>query len=90
MAGEVDEVGQALSKVQAMLDRLTARGQHAAAFEIAKAQFSASVRSSWPANLSAVATAIDKALADGAAALTDDEKAELRAAADVLRRVPHP
>ena len=85
-----DQVGQALSKVQKMLDRLTARGQHAAAFEIARAQFSASVRASWPANLSAVASAIDKAIADGGAALTDDERQELREAAEVLRKVPHP
>jgi hypothetical protein len=87
---EVDVVGEALSKVQKMLDRLTGRGQHAAAFEIARAQFSASMRSSWPANLSAVAAAIDKALADEGAALTAEEREELRGAADVLRRVPHP
>lgn len=85
-----DAVGQALSRVQALLDRLTARGQHAAAFEIARAQFSASVRASWPANLTAVAAAIDKALADAGGALTDDEKQELRAAADLLKNVPHP
>ena len=85
-----DAVGQALARVQALLDRLTARGQHAAAFEIARAQFSASVRASWPANLTAVAAAIDKALADAGGALTDDEKQELRAAADLLKNVPHP
>jgi hypothetical protein len=90
MAGEADVVGEALSKVQKMLDRLTGRGQHDAAFQIARAQFSASVRSSWPANLSAVASAIDKALAEAGTALTDEERDELRAAADVLRRVPHP
>jgi hypothetical protein len=89
MGGDTPEVGKALSTVQALLDRLTARGQHAAAFEIARAQFSASVRASWPANLSAIAVAIDKALADGGAALTPDEVEELRRAADVLRRVRH-
>lgn len=85
-----DVVGRALSRVQALLDRLTARGQHAAAFAIARAQFSASVRASWPANLSAIAGAIDKALADGSAALTEEERDELRGAADLLRSVPHP
>jgi hypothetical protein len=83
-------VGQALTKVQSLLDRLTARGQHAAAFEIARAQFAASVRASWPANLSAVAAAIDKALADGKAVLTAEERDELKEAADILRHVPHP
>ena len=89
MGGDVPEVSKALSVVQSLLDRLTARGQHAAAFEIARAQFSASVRASWPSNLSAVAAAIDKAIADGGAALTDTERDELRRAADVLRRVRH-
>lgn len=89
MGGDVSEVSRALSVVQGLLDRLTARGQHAAAFEIARAQFSASVRASWPANLSAVAAAIEKAVAEGGAALTPAEIEELRGAADVLRRVPH-
>jgi hypothetical protein len=90
MAGEAEVVGEALSKVQKMLDRLTGRGQHDAAFQIARAQFSASVRASWPANLSAVAAAIDRVLAETGVALTDEERGELRAAADVLRRVSHP
>jgi hypothetical protein len=89
VGGQGDVVLQALSKVQALLDRLTARGQHAAAFEIARAQFSASVRASWPANLSAVAATIDQAIASSTV-LTEEEREELREAAAVLRRVRHP
>jgi hypothetical protein len=83
-------VDEALSTVQRTLDRLTQQGQHDAAYEIARAQFSASMRASWPGNLSAVATAIDRALGAGKLPLTDDEREELRRAADVLRAVPHP
>jgi hypothetical protein len=83
-------IGEALSRVQALLDKLTAQGKHKEAFAIARAQFSASVRASWPPNLSAVAAAIDKALADAGDSLTDEDRAELRAAADTLRKVPHP
>lgn len=88
--GEADVVGAALQKVQALLDRLTAEGRHKEAFAIARAQFSASVRASWPGNLSAVAAAIDKALADAGDSLTEADRAELRGAAETLRKVPHP
>jgi hypothetical protein len=88
--GEAEAVGEALARVQALLDKLTAEGKHKEAFAIARAQFSASVRASWPANLSAVAAAIDKALADAGDSLSEEDRAELRGAADTLRKVPHP
>lgn len=87
---EPSAVDQALAVVQRTLDRLTARGQHHAAFEIARAQFAAAVRASWPGNLSSVAAMIDRALGDAKLALADDERDELRRAAEVLRSVPHP
>jgi hypothetical protein len=89
MSGDTEAVTAALQKVQELLDRLTARGQHQAAFEIARAQFSASMRASWPANLSGLATAIEKAIADGGTALSDGEREELRAAVAVLKSVKH-
>jgi transcriptional regulator of acetoin/glycerol metabolism len=89
MSGDSEAVTLALQKVQALLDRLTARGQHEAAFEIARAQFAASMRASWPANLSGLAAAIEKAVADGGTALSDEEREELRAAAQVLKSVRH-
>jgi len=87
---EPSEVDRALAVVQRTLDRLTARGQHDAAFQIARAQFAASVRASWPGNLSSVAAMIDRALGDAKLALADDEREELRRAGEVLRAVPHP
>jgi hypothetical protein len=88
--GEAEAIGEALSRVQALLDKLTAQGKHQEAFAIARAQFSASVRASWPANLSAVATAIEKAVADAGDSLSEEDLAELRGAAETLRKVPHP
>jgi hypothetical protein len=93
MGVDAAAVEGALATVQRVLDALTARagrGQHEAAYEIARAQFAASVRASWPANLSAVAQAIERALADAAVAIPDEERDALRRAADVLRAVPHP
>jgi hypothetical protein len=90
MGGDPKEIEFALATVQRTLDRLTAGGKHAAAFEIARAQFAASVRASWPANLPAVAAAIDRALADEGLSLTDSDRDDLRRAADVLRAVEQP
>jgi len=90
VAADPKAIDLALATVQRALDRLTAGGQHEAAFEIARAQFAASVRASWPANLAALSSALDRALAEGAACLSDGEREELRRAADVLRAVPHP
>jgi len=90
MGVDVSAVDAALATLQRVLDDLTARGQHDAAFQIARAQFSASVRASWPGNLAAVASAIDRALDDPAVAIPAQDRDELRRAADVLRAVPHP
>lgn len=89
MGGEAEAVSQAMQTVQTLLDRLTARGQHQAAFDIARAQFSASMRASWPANLSGLAAAIEKAIGDEGAALTDAEREELKGAVAVLKSVRH-
>jgi hypothetical protein len=92
MGADAMGVEAALAIVQRVLDALTsrgARGQHEAAFDIARAQFSASVRASWPANLSAVAQAIERALAEPGA-IPDEEREALQGAAMVLRSVPHP
>jgi hypothetical protein len=90
MGDDPKAIEDALATVHRTLDRLTSRGQSDAAFEIARAQFSASVRASWPANLSAVAAAIDRALSETTLALTAEEIGELRKAAEVLRTIPHP
>lgn len=78
-----------MATIQRVLDGLTARGKHETAFDIARAQFAASLRASWPANLSGVAQVIEQAIASAGASLTEDERDELRRAAEILRSVPH-
>jgi hypothetical protein len=92
MGRDPKEIEVALATVRRTLDRLVASGggNPETAFEIARAQFAASVRASWPANLPSVAAAIDRALAQGGLPLTDSDRQELRRAADVLRAVEQP
>lgn len=80
---------EALSNVRRALDRLMESGHDEPAFTIARAQFTASIRASWPANLTALANAIDHALADAGSALSHEEQEELRHAASIFRSVTH-
>ena len=84
------EVEAALATVQATLDRLTALGQNEAAFELARAQYSASMRSSWPGNLATLVGSLEKVATSAAAGLSEDERRRLEAAIAVLRQVRHP
>jgi hypothetical protein len=86
----LSEIEAALATVQSTLDRLTQEGHDEAAFELARAQYAASIRSSWPGNLSSLVGAIEKILGNGALKLTEDERARLSRAADAFRRVQHP
>jgi hypothetical protein len=90
MGRDPKEIESALATVQRTLDRLTTTGQHQPAFDIARAQFAASVRASWPANVTAIAAAIDRALGQDGLTLSDSDRDELRRAADVLRSVDQP
>jgi transcriptional regulator of acetoin/glycerol metabolism len=84
------EIEAALATVQSTLDQLTQRGHDEAAFELARAQYSASIRSSWPGNLSSLVGVLEKILANGTLKLTEEERARLARAADAFRRVQHP
>jgi hypothetical protein len=93
MGRDPREIEVALATVRRTLDRLVSSGNGGGpetAFEIARAQFAASVRASWPANLGPLAAAIDRALAQEGLPLTDSDRDELRRAADVLREVEQP
>jgi hypothetical protein len=90
MEPDPHDIDRALAAVKRALDRLSEQAHHEEAFEIARAQFVASVRSSFPANLAAVGAAIDRALSKGDLSLTDDERAQLQSAAALLRSVRQP
>ena len=83
------DIEKALAAVQATLDRLTARGHDETAFEVARAQFAASMRSSWPANLSTLVGALQRVVDDATLKLAEAERDELRAAIATLARVQH-
>lgn len=85
----LSEIEAALATVQRTLDVLTARGCDKAAFDLARAQYAASIRSSWPANLSRVAAALTKLAEDKTIELTDGERADLVRAAATFASVKH-
>jgi hypothetical protein len=84
------EVEAALAAVQRTLDRLTALGHDAQAFDLARAQYAASIRSSWPGNLSTLTGSLEKIARDSALGLSDSERHDLDRAIAVLSRVQHP
>jgi hypothetical protein len=86
----VGAVEQALACVQTTLDKLTARGNDAAAFDLARAQYAASIRSSWPGNLSSLVSSLEKIVTDQTLQLSAEERAELTQAIGVFREVKHP
>ena len=84
------EIEAALGVVQRTLDRLTALGHDEQAFQLAKAQFSASVRSSWPGNLSTLVGSLDALARDATLRLSDDDRSDIARAIGVLAKVHHP
>jgi hypothetical protein len=86
MSETLAEVEQALATVQRVLDALTTRGDNEAAFDLAKAQYSASIRTSWPSNLSSLIRPLEAVGANTALKLTDEERTEVGKAVDVLKR----
>lgn len=85
MPNLVDQIHEALATVRRILDALTARGDDQAAFDLARAQFAVSIRTSWPGNLSTLVLPLEKVAGDPELKLSEDERDELRAAANVLR-----
>lgn len=81
------DIENALGTVQRTLDALTSRGDNELAFDIAKAQYRASIRSSWPANLGSLVQALEAAEQNKECKLDLEEREQLRKAIAVLRRV---
>jgi hypothetical protein len=75
----------ALAIVQKTLDTLSERGDHEAAYELARAQFTASLRASWPGNLSGLVKSLGGIAADASLHLNDDERAEVRKALEAFK-----
>lgn len=90
MEVDIGDVERALSTVQRTLDALNSRGHSDAAFDLARAQYAASIRSSWPGNLGVLAGALEKLLGSEQLGLSDRERGDLARAAAVFRKIRHP
>lgn len=77
----------ALATVQKTIDALSSRGDDEAAFELARQQFTTSIRDSWPANLGKLVGALERVASDDALHLQPDERAQLREAIEIFRAV---
>ena len=86
MSETLAEVEQALATVQRVLDALTTRGDNEAAFDLAKAQYSASIRTSWPSNLSSLINPLEAVGANPALKLTAEERKNVGEAVAILKR----
>jgi hypothetical protein len=86
MSDTLAEIEAALATVQRILDALTSRGDDEAAFDLARAQYSSSLRTSWPGSLSSLIRPLQTVADNKALKLTDEERADLGKAIDSLRR----
>jgi hypothetical protein len=86
MSDTLAEIEQALATVQRVLDALTTRGDNEAAFNLAKAQYSASIRTSWPSNLSTLINPLEAVGANTALKLSDEERTRVSEAVAILKR----
>lgn len=77
----------ALATVQKTIDALSARGNAEEAFDLARLQFTTSIRDSWPGNLGKLVGALERILADEKVQLQDQERADLREAIEIFRTV---
>jgi hypothetical protein len=85
----VHAIEDALATVQRVLDLLGAQGQNEEAFRLARAQYAASVRSSWPGNLAGLVKPLEEILASTAVQLDAIERDRVRIAIETLRTVRH-
>lgn len=86
MSDTLAEIEAALGTVQRILDALTSRGDDQAAFDLARAQYSSSLRTSWPGGLSGLIRPLEAVAANQSLKLTEDERNDLAKAIDGLRR----
>lgn len=86
MSDTLAEIEAALKTVQSILDALTSRGDDEAAFDLARAQYSSSLRTSWPSSLSGLIRPLEAVAANQSLKLTEEERGDLAKAVDSLRR----
>lgn len=83
----IQDIEEALSTVEITLDRLRTLGQEDHAFRLARLQYSAAIRASWPGNLAPLAVELTRLASTPNLGLTDDEMARLNRAVATFRKV---
>jgi len=83
----INEIEEALSTVEATIDRLRKLGHEETAFNLAKLQFSAAIRASWPGNLAPLAVGLSRVLKEEGTGLDEGERERLSRAAETFKKL---
>jgi hypothetical protein len=86
MSDTLAELEAALKTVQRTLDAMMSRGDDQAAFDLARAQFSTSLRTSWPGSLSGLIRPLESVAANQSLKLNEEERSDLAQAIAAIRR----
>jgi hypothetical protein len=87
MSTIVEQIESCLATVQRTLDLLSSRGRHEAAYDLARAHYAASIRSTWPSNLAGLSDELARIAGDMQLELTVEERREIELAARTLRGI---
>jgi hypothetical protein len=83
----IHEIEEALATVETTIDRLRAVGQEDLAFRLARLQYSAAIRASWPGNLAPLAVEMGKTAATPGLGLAPEDQERLERAAATFKKV---
>lgn len=83
----IEEIEVALKTVENTIDRLRALGHEDLAFGLARLQFSAAIRASWPGNLAPLTVELGKVADNTSLGLAPEDQARLISAVSVFRRI---
>ena len=81
------EIEEALSTAEATIDRLRALGKEDLAFRLARLQYSAAIRASWPGNLAPLAVELAQVASTPDLGLDPPEQERLDRAVVTFRKV---
>ena len=85
MLESLARIEAALATVQKTIDALSSRGDDEAAFELARLQFTTSIRDSWPGNLGKLVGSLERIASDDKLHLAQEERVQLREAIEIFR-----
>jgi hypothetical protein len=83
----IHEIEEALTIVETTIDRLRSVGQEDMAFRLARLQYSAAIRASWPGNLAPLAVELGRAAATPGLGLDAEDQSRLERAAATFKKV---